>query len=261
MSGERSFKIDQLLELLVDEVQDRLLTRASAAETERAVAEELAARRAAAEKPAGVEVPEPRVEPELAAAEEAEGEGMPEPLAAPEEEVPPLAGPSHAAQMMRRLAWGVLAVVILFNIPFDRHGTTLATVLPDAASLIIRDGLVLKEEDDEEIYVYRDGKFRWISSMEAFEHYGFTWGDVHIVADGYLDEFEIGSPIFVLLKCSGSPHIYGLQGGEKRWIRDIETFTAEGYVWEDVQFVSCDYLRELPDGETMPPGSGPPPEP
>jgi hypothetical protein len=52
-----------------------------------------------------------------------------------------------------------------------------------------------------------------------------------------------------------------LEGGEKRWIRDIVTFTAEGHVWEDVRFVSCGYLRDLPDGETIPPGSGPPPQP
>ena len=63
------------------------------------------------------------------------------------------------------------------------------------------------------------------------------------------------------MKCQSSPHIYRLEGGEKRWIRDIEAFEAEGHVWEDVRFVPCGYLRDLPDGETIPPGSGPPPQP
>lgn len=34
---------------------------------------------------------------------------------------------------------------------------------------------------------------------------------------------------------------------------------AEGHRWEEVRFVDCSYLRNLPDGETIPPGRGMPP--
>ncbi len=71
--------------------------------------------------------------------------------------------------------------------------------------------------------------------------------------------YERADPI--LLKCSASPHIYLLENGEKRWIRDIAAFEAQGYRWNDVQFVVCDDLRAVPDGETIPPGAGPPPQP
>jgi hypothetical protein len=71
--------------------------------------------------------------------------------------------------------------------------------------------------------------------------------------------YEHAEPI--LLKCYTSPHIYLLQDGEKRWIKDIPTFDAEGYRWSDVQFIRCDDLRLVPDGETIPPGAGPPPQP
>jgi hypothetical protein len=162
---------------------------------------------------------------------------------------------------MGRLALGMLVAIVLINIPINRHGKTLATAMPDSASLVVRDGLVVKEKGDEKIYIYRDGHFRWISSLEAFEHFGYTWGDVHIVQDGYLDKFEIGTPLHVLLKCHHSPHIYRLEGGEKRWIRDIEVFEVEGHVWEDVKFTTCTELRDIPDGETIPPGYGPPPQP
>jgi hypothetical protein len=170
-------------------------------------------------------------------------------------------GPSHATRLMGRLALGLLVAIVLINIPFNRHGTTLATAMPDSRSLIIRDGLVVKEESDERIYVYQDDRFRWISSLDAFEHFGYTWGDVHIVEEGFLGDYEIGPPLHVLLKCDASPHIYRLEGGKKRWIVDIEAFEAEGHVWEDVRFVTCRYLRGLPDGETIPPGHGPPPQP
>jgi hypothetical protein len=169
--------------------------------------------------------------------------------------------PSYGARLMKHLILGLGVAIVLINLPVNRHGTTLATALSDTASLVIREGLVVKEEDDEEIYVYRDDQFRWISNMATFEAYGFVWGDVHIVEDGFLNRFEIGPPLSLIAKCSSSPHIYVLEEDSKRWIRDIDTFVAEGYVWEDIQIVSCRILRELPDGETIPPDSGPPPQP
>jgi len=251
-----------MLDLLVEEIERRMRARTPAP---------------AAEPPA-VEVVIPPVEPPAQpvgpAKSLAETQGgaeyrppepkrrPPEPKPEPERElVLSSPSPSHAARMMGRLGLGVLVAIVLINIPFNRHGTTLATAMPDRATLVIRDGLVVKEEDDEEIYVYQDGHFRWISSLDAFEHYRFTWGDVHVVEDGFLDRFEMGAPLHVLLKCRTSPHIYRLESGEKRWIVDIAAFEAEGHVWEDVRFVGCGYLRDLPDGETIPPGSGPPPQP
>ena len=52
-----------------------------------------------------------------------------------------------------------------------------------------------------------------------------------------------------------------LENGQKRWIKDIDTFLAEGHVWEDVRFVSCEYLRSIPDGPPIPEDAGPPPQP
>jgi hypothetical protein len=262
MSEEKTSRVEQILALLVEEIEERMWVRRHHPPAVSPV-EPLEPEEELAPPPrAELELPEPEPEAEVDLPEpEPEAE---EPPLEPEMEMelPPMAaGPSHAARLMGRLALGLLVAVVLVNIPLNRHGTTLATAMPDSAALVVRDGLVVKEEDDEEIYVYQDGKFRWISSMDAFEHFGYTWGDVHVVRDGYLKRFEIGSPIHVLLKCRQSPHIYRLEGGEKRWIRDIATFTAEGHIWEDVRFVTCGYLRDLPDGETIPPGSGPPPQP
>lgn len=254
MNGQQPSRINQMLDLLVEEIEERMQAhRQPLPPAAPAVSKTPAP---PVTPPAGLAEPvETFTRPPAAPAEQPpEPEPKPEPLA-----VPP--GPPHAARMMGRLALALLVAIVLINVPFNRYGTTLATALPESAALVIRDGLVVKEADDEEIYVYQDGKFRWISSMDAFEHFDFTWGDVHIVEDGFLDRFEIGKPLHVLLKCQASPHIYRLEGGEKRWIRDIATFEAEGHVWEDVRFVSCSYLRDLPDGETIPPGSGPPPQP
>ncbi|MHB1318952.1 MAG: hypothetical protein ACYCYF_10080, partial [Anaerolineae bacterium] len=137
---------------------------------------------------------------------------------------------------------------------------SLARLLPDSASLVIRDGLVLKGSG-ERIYMLQNEQLRWISSMDAFEHLDLSWDDVHQVDDAFLERFEMGRPLDILLKCEGRDPIYVLRDGEKHWIRDIEVFVAEGYVWEDVTFVSCPYLRSLPDGESIPPDAGTPPQP
>jgi hypothetical protein len=172
---------------------------------------------------------------------------------------PPL--PSiNLGRTLSRLLLSLAILVVLVNVPVNRYGTSLARIMPDSASLVIRDGLVLKGSGPE-IYVLQDNKLRWISSLEAFDFFGYEWNQVHIVDDSFLDEFEKGRPIHVLLKCQGSPHIYALENGKKRWIKDIPTFEAEGYVWNDVEFVACDYLRRLPDGTPIPADAGPPPQP
>jgi hypothetical protein len=71
--------------------------------------------------------------------------------------------------------------------------------------------------------------------------------------------YENADPI--LLKCTGSPHIYLLDDGEKRWIDNIETFEGRGYAWRDVHHITCQALREIPDGVPIPADAGPPPQP
>ena len=240
MNDRQSSRVNQILDLLVEEIEERLRVSEQPAPPDVPLIEMPAAQEKAPPKPQEVVAKRHPPDPGPEFADE-----------------PP--GSLHADRLMGRLALGLLIVIVLVNIPLNRHGTTLSTALPDNAALVVQDGLVVKEENDERIYVYQDDHFRWISSMDAFEHF-FNWGDVHIVEDGYLDRFEIGTPLHVLIECNSS-HIYRLEGGEKRWIRDIDTFVAEGHVWEDVRFVSCGYLRGLPDGETIPPDSGPPPQP
>lgn len=163
-------------------------------------------------------------------------------------------------QMLRRLAVFVGVLILVVNIPFNRSGLSLARAMPDAQSLIIRDGLVLKGTG-EKIYVLENNQKRWITTLEAFEQYGYRWEQVNVVEDTFLDQFEDGRPLYVLLKCQGSPHIYALEDSQKRWVKDIPTFEAEGFIWEDIKFISCGELRRIPTGISIPPDAGPSPEP
>jgi hypothetical protein len=205
-------------------------------------------------------LPEPIFEPEPSLDAEPEpelaSEAEPEPVS-----VPMLAAShaQHAAVLMARLAVGLFVLVVLINIPLTSRGVALARSLPNSASLVIRNGLLIKETGSPKIWVYRDGAFHWITSLEAFETLGYRWQNVHVVDAGFLEPFVEGRPVYLLLRCPGSPHYYRFEAGIKRWIVDIPTFLAEGYVWEDLKPVSCAYLRDLPDGDSIPPGHGAPP--
>ncbi len=227
-------RTDDLFDLLADEVAARLAARTAAAPAALPAAP-------AAALPAVAARPEPAAEAELPAEAIVSGAG--------------------ASRLIRRLALGLLAVIVLINLPLNQHGTSLARALPGSAALVIRNGLVVKEADKDEIYVFRNEQFHWISSLDAFAHYGYRWQQVRVVEPGFMAGFELGAPIHVLLKCASSPHIYRLENDRKRWIVDIPTFEAEGHTWDDVRFVTCEDLRSIPNGETIPPNHGPAPQP
>jgi hypothetical protein len=264
---------DQILDLLLDALVERQKARRAKAATSTPPSPP-EPKAPTEERPA---VPPPRPEPppseqqrpmeDRAPTRPAPARAMPapppprEPKPGEEGWEPPPRQPSiEMGKMIGRLALLVVVLLVLVNIPVTRYGVSLARIMPEASSLIIRNGLVLKGSGPE-IYVLEDDKLRWISSMDAFEHLGLTWEDVHVVEDSFLDKFEEGRPIHVLLKCQASPHIYRLENDQKRWIKDIDTFLAEGHAWEDVRFVSCQYLRDLPDGLPIPEDAGPPPQP
>ena len=264
-AGGRS-TTDQILDLLLDALIERQQAR-RAKPTPPSPAERQPAPKAEPTKP----VPPPRPKPppsEQQRPVSAQQARPPRVVAKPPEpkpgekgwEPPPRQPSINMGRTIGRLAILVVVLLILVNIPVTRYGVSLARILPETTSLIIRDGLVLKGSGPE-IYVLEDGKLRWISSMDAFEHMALTWQDVHVVEDEFLEKFEEGAPIHVLLKCPASPHIYRVENQVKRWIKDIDTFEDEGHVWDDVRMVSCDYLRSIPDGAPIPEDAGEPPQP
>ena len=259
MNDTERTRLETLLDLLADEVASRLAERSEPRHPELLPASPAAP----AAGPMPTAPPNAPLRPVLAppdpdADQSAEASlpltTEPEPDRAPE---PASAPPSRAAALMARLALGLLLIVVLINLPLNR-GAALARSVPNATSLVIANGLLVKESNSPQVWVYRDGSFHWITSLDAFQYLGYRWQDVHIVEPGFLKQFPSGNALSVLLKCDGSPDIYLLDAGRKRWIVDIPTFLAQGYVWQDVTFVSCSYLHDLPDGDSIPPGRGVP---
>ena len=65
---------------------------------------------------------------------------------------------------------------------------------------------------------------------------------------------EASYPDGTLLKGEGSPKIYVIKEGKKKWIKTAEEFIAGGYKWEDVKTISQEELDSIPDytGGTTP---------
>ena len=168
--------------------------------------------------------------------------------------------PFQLERFLGRLSLAILGLILIINIPFNRFGTTLATAMPDSAALVIRDGLLLKGSGPE-VYVLENNQKRWITTIDAFEWFGYEWDNVHEVEDAFLERFGDGLPVHLLLKCEPSPHVFALEAGEKRWSKDIPTFEAQGYLWQDIRTVSCAMLRQMPDGPPIPEDAGEPPVP
>mgnify|MGYP001078542691 CR=1 FL=1 len=255
-------KTEQILDLLLDALLERQSARRRAAEAARA---QSAPPTAPATRPS---VPSEPSQPIATPAAAETRRPTPARQRITRQPEPDQVGWEPAATVpgigLRGIVWRLLvfvaAMAILINVPFNRHGVSLARMLPDSEAFVIREGLVVKASGDE-IYQLQDDKLRWISSMTAFEALGLTWDDVHLVEDAFLNRFERGEPIHVLVGCAHSPHIYLLEGPVKRWIKDIPTFEMQRYRWEAIHWIDCDELRAIPDGPPIPEDAGPPPQP
>jgi hypothetical protein len=159
-----------------------------------------------------------------------------------------------------RLCVAIALIIVLVNIPFNRYGTNLARAMPDEQALIVRDGLVFTGPGDE-VYVLENNQKRWISSLTSFELNGFHWDQVHEVDQGFIDQFASGPDYHAVIRCGSQPHIYILEGNEKRWIKNPTEFERAGLEWDDVRYISChDLKNKYPDGVPIPPDAGDPPQ-
>jgi multisubunit Na+/H+ antiporter MnhF subunit len=180
------------------------------------------------------------------------------------------------------IALAALALVVsLYALAAILYRTVNGYLTPNRLLFIGWDGVNIAILAVLLIFQVRAGRSHWLPAMHRTFAIGtalyLAWALIGLIAPPWLFRgdpaqaaglppsiqqiiFERPGPI--LLKCPASPHIYLLEAGQKRWIRDIPTFEAEGYRWSDVgEWVPCSDLRRLPDGETIPPGSGPPPQP
>lgn len=113
------------------------------------------------------------------------------------------------------------------------------------------DGYLVKGTSDK-VYLITNGQRRWISTGEVFVGLGYQWGDIRIITDTLLSEYELGvsidtfdkRPDGTLIKYSGSDKVYVIVDGKKKWIESVEEFVNGGYRWEDIKTVEDSEIYE-----------------
>lgn len=88
----------------------------------------------------------------------------------------------------------IVALIVLVNVPVARYGVNLAHLAPEAAALVIRDGLIVKGSGPE-IYRLEGEAKRWIRDIRTFEAEGHVWEDVQMVSCAESDAIPDGLPI------------------------------------------------------------------
>ena len=170
---------------------------------------------------------------------------------------PPQPG-ANPGRSLAQILIVLVVVLVLVNIPLNKYRAGLIQLVPHNSAMVIHDGLLLQGSGPE-IYVVQDYKLRWITSPEVFERY-FNVGDVSTVEDSFLEQFGRGQPIRRLVRCQGSPTVYALENGRKRWVAD-PPLANQASAWDRIELVSCSYLRGFPAGLPIPEDAGLPPQP
>jgi hypothetical protein len=151
--------------------------------------------------------------------------------------------------MGRSLAQILVVLVVLLmlvNIPFKNDSAGLAQLKPDARPLVIRDGMLLQGSGPE-IYLLDDHRLRRISDPEALDSFFRRTRKITVVDDSLLAQFGQGPPVRQLRRCRDNPAIYAVENGRKyRFNGPLPTGGSKP--WDQVQFVSCNYLNQLSTG-------------
>lgn len=141
----------------------------------------------------------------------------------------------------------LVVLLVLVNIPINDASLGLAHLTPERTSLIIHDGLLLQPRGSEEIYRLENHQLRRISSPKTLRRY-FNANNVQLVDGALLTQFGQGQPIRQLVMCPGDPHVYALENGQKRWVKEPPPMTSRTKSWDRVHPITCGYLARLPEG-------------
>ncbi len=149
---------------------------------------------------------------------------------------------------------------------FLAHGYQWPAVreLPSLASVPLGDPVdypavagMLVKGSDAKVWLIQDGKRRWITSESVFLGLGYRWSAIRVMFDATISAIPAGDDVSqaqahvdgTLIKYAGSPKVYVLENGKKRWISTAEAFRQRGFRWENILTIPKTFV--YPDGPTL----------
>src|SRR5262249_46903665 len=124
------------------------------------------------------------------------------------------------------------------------------------------EGELIKGMSHPEVYVIQNGQRHWIPDPATLQS-RWSWDQVQTLSDGDVDVIPLGDPIpsvlsgqkwpdGALVTAPPAPEIYIVQGGQRHWIPNPQTFIANGYAWDAVEAIPTSVINTIPLGAPVP---------
>jgi len=133
----------------------------------------------------------------------------------------------------------------------DSAPTASAPTIPSPTTSIetptLPEGTLVKLPTDSKIYVIKDGKRKWIRSLEEFNEKGYQWSNVEETTSDLLNAYdEYMEAKAKLIKAVNEARVYKIVENKKLWIPTEDAFNKMGNKWEDIEKVSDNEEKKYP---------------
>lgn len=130
---------------------------------------------------------------------------------------------------------------------------------PLGSALTFREGMLVREQNDPDVYVISNQQRRHIPSPVTFEALGYKWSNITIIPDGTLALSHSRGPVMqaspypdgtLLVNRDNPTGIEVLENGQRRPIPSPEVFDTQ-YNYKDLVFVSNAEWTSYPQGPAV----------
>ena len=138
-------------------------------------------------------------------------------------------------------SWGVASNAVSSSIILK--STNQPSNQPSTAATLI------KYPNDPKVYLIEDGQKRWIKDEQTFNSLNYKWSDIlHVpISQTYPEGETIAAA--TLIKYPNDPKVYLIEDGQKRWIKDEQTFNSLNYQWSDI--IQIPITQAYPVGDVI----------
>lgn len=132
-------------------------------------------------------------------------------------------------------------------------------LIPTGQAMPIRSGMLIKANNNPNVYVIEDGMKRRIDNPQVLLSAGYKWSDIRTVSQSTVDihptEFDYKDSNWQvngsLVTANGQ--VAKIEDGKLRGFPDVQTFLSHYKSWDMVRPISADLFNKIPRGEMMRP--------
>jgi len=128
------------------------------------------------------------------------------------------------------------------------------SLYPLAASVIYKDGDLVRAESDSTVYWLKNQELRPILSAQVFTANNFDWSKVNVLSNLEIASFKKGSQILypdgALVK-GVADAVYLIKNGLRQHISSVTVFIKNGFIWSAILRAADNELALYPQGDDI----------